>query len=117
MKLLKIDSYSFGSLIINGMSYTHDLIIYPEGKILKSWWRKRGHQLLIDDIRELIDSTPEIIIAGTGVSGRMNPEKGLEKDLSKLAIKFIAAQNEEAIKIFNKLASEKRIGACFHLTC
>jgi hypothetical protein len=34
----------------------------------------------------------------------------------KWGIEFIAAPNEDAIGIFNALASEKRIGAGFHLT-
>ena len=114
---MKIDSYSFGSLVINGKTYTDDLIILPDGKILKPWWRTQGHQLTMNDLRELIDSSPEIIVVGTGVSGRVIPDKSLEPDLAKLSIELIAVPNEEAIKVFNQLAPEKRIGGGFHLTC
>ena len=117
MKTIKIDSCSFGSLVINGKTYTDDLIILPGGEILKPWWRKRGHQLITEDLRELIDSSPKIIVVGTGVSGGVIPDKNLESDLAKLAIEFIAVPNEEAIKVFNKLAPEKKIGGGFHLTC
>lgn len=117
MKTLRIDSCSFGTLVINGKSYTDDLIIYPDGKILKPWWRKRGHQLTMDDLRDLIDSSPEVVVAGTGVSGGVKPDKNLENDLEKLSIEFIAAPNEKAIHIFNELTLEKRVGAGFHLTC
>ena len=114
---MKIDSCSFGSLVINGKTYRDDLIILPDGKILKPWWREKGHQLTMDDLQELIDSSPEIIVVGTGVSGRVLPVKNLETDLAKLSIEFIAVPNEEAIKVFNQLATEKRIGGGFHLTC
>ena len=117
MKTLRIDNCSFGSLVINGKTYTDDLVIYPDGEIMGPWRRKRGHQLSIDDMRELIDAAPEIIIAGTGVSGGVMPDKDLEKELSKLAIKFIAASNQKAIQIFNDLEPDNRVGACFHLTC
>jgi len=117
MKSLRIDNCSFGSLVINSKTYTDDLIIYPDGKIDEPWWRKRGHHLSIDDIHGLIDSAPEVIIAGTGVSGGMKPDKNLALELSNLSIEFIAAPNKKAIGIFNKLSSEKRVGACFHLTC
>ncbi len=117
MKSLEIASCSFGTLVINGKLYTDDLIIRPDGKILRPWRRKRGHQLSIDDLRELIDSSPEFIVAGTGVSGGVIPDRNLEEDLSKLAIDFIAAPNEKAIKVFNELVPEKRVGAGFHLTC
>jgi hypothetical protein len=117
MIILRIDSCSFGSLVINGKTYTDDLVVYPDGKILKHWRRKRGHQLSIDDLLELIDSSLEVIVVGTGVSGGVKPDKNLESDLAKLGIEFIAAPNEEIIKVFNALAPEKRVGAGFHLTC
>jgi len=117
MMTVKIDSCSFGTIIINGKKYTDDLIILPDGEILELWWRKKGHQLTMYDLRDLIKTAPEVIVAGTGVFGRMKPDKDLESELAKLSIEFIAASNEEAINIFNDLASEKRIGAGFHLTC
>lgn len=117
INILKIDGCSFGSLIINGKTYSDDLIILPDGRILKPWWRKQGHQLTLDDLRELIDSSPEVIVVGTGMSGRVMPVKNLEAELAKLSIGFIAAPNEEAIKAFNQLALEKRTGGGFHLTC
>ena len=117
MMPLKIDDCAFGSLTINGKTYTDDLIILPGGEILKPWWRKQGHRLTMDDLDKLIAASPEIIVAGTGVSGGVKPDKNLEKDLSKLAIEFIAAPNRKAIKIFNNMTSERRVGAGFHLTC
>jgi hypothetical protein len=100
-----------------GKTYRDDLIILPDGNILKPWWRKQGHQLTVDDLQELIDSSPEIIVVGTGVNGRVIPVKNLKADLAKMSIEFIAVPNEEAIKVFNQLVPEKRIGGGFHLTC
>ena len=114
---MNIDRCSFGSLVINGKTYRDDLIILPDGMIMKPWWRKQGHQLTMDDLQELIDSSPEIIVVGTGISGRVIPVKNLEADLAKLSIEFIAVPNEEAIKVFNQLVPTKRIGGGFHLTC
>ena len=71
----------------------------------------------MDDLRELIDSSPEVIAVGTGMSGGVIPDKNLKPDLAKLTIEFIAVPNGEAVKVFNKLAKEKRIGGGFHLTC
>ena len=117
MNTLRIDKFSFGILVIDGKTYSDDLIILPDGKILKPWWRKQGHRLTMDDLRDLIDSSPEVIVAGTGVSGNMKPENNLRKDLSRLAIGLIVEPNNRAIEIFNEMGSEKRVGACFHLTC
>lgn len=117
MKTFRIEKCSFGILVIDGNPYTDDLIILPEGKILKPWWRQRGHKLTMDDLGALIDSSPEVIVAGTGVSGNMKPDHNLRKDLSRLAIELIAEPNDKAIEVLNKMGPEKRVGACFHLTC
>ena len=117
MNTLRIESCSFGSIVIDGKTYSDDLIVLPGGGILKPWRRQRGHQLNINDLTTLLDSAPEIIVAGTGFNGRVKPDETLAKDLSRLAIELIAAPNEEAIRRLNGLKPEKRVGACFHLTC
>ena len=112
-----IESYSFGSIVVDGRKFTSDLIIYPDGCIEVSWWRKAGHRLASDDIGKLIGSGPDVIIAGTGSSGLMKPEKELEKVLQQRGIEFISALTRKAVKIYNDLSSKKNVGACFHLTC
>ena len=112
-----ITSCSFGVIIIEEKQYTSDLIIYPDGHVEDSWYRRKGHGLSLDDISKLIESKPEVIIAGTGVSGLMRPESGLDKLLLNKGIRFIAQPNQKAMKIYNELSSKKRAGACFHLTC
>ena len=112
-----IDACSFGVIVIDGIKHTSDLLIYPGGRIVEPWWRKSGHILSSDDIRELIESEPECIIAGTGVSGQVRPEKTLEKILHQKGITFIAAPNHDAMSRYNEISHKKRVGACFHLTC
>ena len=112
-----IQTCSFGSIVIDGKQYFSDLIIYPDGHIVDSWRRKSGHRLSSNDISKLIESEPEVIIAGTGINGLVTPEKELEKILSQKGIQFIAASNHNAMEIYNELSTDKRIGACFHLTC
>ena len=114
---MRIEAYSFGWMIIDGKRYTSDLLIYPDGRVEDTWYRKRGHDLLIDDISALIQAGPEIIIAGTGASGLMKPEKGFEKRLAQEGIHFISLPSIEAVERYNKLSLEKPVGACFHLTC
>ena len=114
---MKIESCQFGSIVIEGKRYSSDLIIYPDGRIVTPWRRKVGHRLSSDDIIALIDSQPDAIIAGTGVSGRVMPEKELHEMLRNKAIEFLPAPNQEALERYNKLSSKKRVGACFHLTC
>ena len=112
-----IESYAFGSIVVDGRKFTSDLIIYPDGHIDVFWWRRASHKLAIDDIDELIKSKPEVIIVGTGSSGLMKPEKELEKLLQQRGIELIATLSRKAVAIYNDLSSKKLVGACFHLTC
>ncbi len=112
-----IETCSFGIIVVEGKKYTSDLIIYPDGRVEDGWRRKRGHNLLSNDIKKLIESYPEVIIAGTGVNGLMKPDDKLEELLHKKGIKFIPEPNLKAMKIYNELSPKKRVGACFHLTC
>jgi hypothetical protein len=114
---MRIDSCEFGSIVIDGRKYTSDLIIYPDGRVETSWRRRFGHRLSGDDIGELIASGPDVIVAGTGLSGLVKPEEELEELLHNMAIEFFPAPNQQALEIYNELSTKKKVGACFHLTC
>ncbi|MFP3912359.1 MAG: Mth938-like domain-containing protein [Desulfobacteraceae bacterium] len=117
MKSVRIDNCSFGTLVIDGNSYQDDLMILPDGAIIAPWRRRKGHQLSMQDLEELIHASPEVIIMGTGMSGGVKPDRDLETQLSRLGVRFMAAPNPEAVRIFNKRVPRKRVGAGFHLTC
>lgn len=112
-----IDAFGFGSLVIDGKEYNSDLIIYPDGRVVDGWWRRNGHHFSAHDINGLIQTEPEFIIAGTGIHGYMKPDKGLEQLLHQKGIVFIAEKNEHAVQAYNQNVLNKRVGACFHLTC
>ena len=117
MKSMTIENCAFGTLVIDGISHQDDLMILPDGAIIAPWRRRKGHQLSTADLKELIHASPEVIIMGTGMSGGVKPDRDLETQLSRLGVRFMAAPNPKAVRIFNKLVQEKRVGAGFHLTC
>ena len=111
-----IEAYEFGEIKISGKNYHSDVIVYPD-HIDSKWWRKQGHSLDIEDIQEVIDAKPDIIIVGTGQPGMMQvPEKTLAR-IKELKIEAIVMPTEQACKEFNRMASEKKVIACLHLTC
>jgi hypothetical protein len=112
-----IDAVEFGYITIKGKRYRSDVLIYPDGRIEDSWWRKKGHSLFVEDIQDLVASKPEIIIAGTGIAGRMIPSSDLKKKLTEKNIRFVAAPNQQAKDLVNENWGKIRTGACFHLTC
>ena len=62
-----IESYDFGKIKIDGKIYNHDLIIFPDE--VKDWWRDNSHQVYLDDVKEIIEKKPKIVIFGIGYSG------------------------------------------------
>jgi len=113
---MKIEHYSFGTITIDGKSYTSDVIIYPE-RVDSSWWRKQGHSLHIVDLKDVIPAGPEILIVGTGHSGGMVvPEETLSYLKSK-GIDVHIARTDKAVELFNKFQKNKKTIAALHLTC
>ena len=112
-----IESYKFGQIIINGKKYNSDLIIFKD-HIYDSWWRKEGHNLCIDDIKEIINKKPDILIIGTGHFGLMKVPKELIENVKSSGIKqVIVKKTGDACNEYNKLCKKKNIVAAFHLTC
>ncbi|MDX1776113.1 MAG: MTH938/NDUFAF3 family protein [Desulfobulbales bacterium] len=112
-----IESYVFGKMVIDGVSYNKDVIIFPDGSILSPWWRKKGHILAKEDLVELIETGPDIIICGTGAMGVMRPAAGLLKYLATVNIQFQAQKSTKAVELYNNLSGTRKVGGCFHLTC
>ncbi len=113
-----IEDYNFGRMVINGKTYSGDLIISPDGRVQESWWRLEGHRLQLADLEKLLLAEPEIIVAGTGASGMMRPAAGLTSLLKVQGIKLICQPTTAAYMTFNKLRQQnKNVAGCFHLTC
>jgi hypothetical protein len=113
---MKIDSYSFGSLVVDGKMYTSDVIIYP-GRVDPSWWRKEGHLLQIADLTDALNAKPQILIVGTGYSGMMVVSKEMENRIRSLGIDIYVATTGKAVELFNTMQGKKTMIAALHLTC
>ena len=113
---MKIESYSFGNITIDGRTYTSDVIIYPE-RVDSSWWRKEGHNLNIVDLNNVIKAGPDVLVVGTGSSGLMKVPKETISHLESKGIEVHVALTARAVELFNKLQSNRKVIAAFHLTC
>ena len=111
-----IESYSFGQILINGKKHNSDLIIFKD-HIFDNWWRREGHKLCIDDIEEIINKKPDILIIGTGYYGLMKVPLELIKYLEANNIEVIIKKTKDACDEYNALHQKKNIIAAFHLTC
>lgn len=111
-----IDSYNFGNITIDSKKFTKDLIIFPE-KINSNWRRKIGHLLSEDDIAEILDYKPEVLIIGTGASGLMKVDDRVKDKLKASGIEFIIKKTSEAVDEYNRVCRDKEVVCALHLTC
>lgn len=103
-------------MVIDGKTYTSDVILYPD-KVDDSWWRKSGHLLQKEDLRDVIQYNPEILIVGTGAYGLMKILDEVKQFLEAEGIELISEETKEACKIYNELKERKKVVAAFHITC
>jgi hypothetical protein len=113
---MKIDSYSFGRIVIDGQVYTSDVIIYRD-RVDASWWRKEGHRLQPDDIAEALSEHPDVLVIGTGFAGVMRvPKETLTHIMSQTEVEI--ERTAKAVELYNALqAKKKHVIAALHLTC
>ncbi|MHB8067989.1 MAG: Mth938-like domain-containing protein [Desulfobaccales bacterium] len=112
---MHIDSYEFGQIVIDGRTYRNDLLIWP-GRIKSDWWRSESHLLQIPDVFEALAADIQVLVVGTGASGRMAVDPELAAYLKDKRIELIARPSGEACQIINQMG-QRRWAAALHLTC
>ena len=111
-----IDYYQFGLIVIDGKRYSSDVIIFPD-RVRDGWWRKRGHQLCLEDIAAVIAENPEVLIVGTGASGLVRVLPEVKQKLEVQGIKLVAEPTGETCNIYNELCHSQNVVAALHITC
>ncbi len=110
-----IESYDFGRMNVDGETHTNDLKIFPE-TVKGEWWRDEGHLLQLQDIEDVLEYEPDLLIIGQGAQGRMEIDSEVREELESRGIDFIAKKTSEAVQAYNEKIGEGVVGI-FHLTC
>ncbi len=113
---MRLSDYRFGSVSVDGVSYTEDIQVLPDGAV-KGWWRKEGHRVLPEDLEEALAANPELVIIGTGYGGRVEVSAEARALLAERGIKLLALKTAEAVEAYNEFSPKKRVCALLHLTC
>ena len=115
---LKVERYSFGSIQVDGNTYTNDILIYGD-QIKDNWWRERGHSICLQDLDWLIlHHQPENIIIGRGKNGAMTIPGSFDTSLDQLGVELIALPTDDAVQFYNEAVERgEEVGGGFHLTC
>lgn len=116
----KIDSCTLRKIVINGKTYEKDVIIYPGTEGVKdNWWRKEGHSLSLDDIKDdLVNKKPDVLIVGTGWNGFLKISDETKNFLTENEITLISKKTPDAAREYEQASkTEERVMAAFHLAC
>ena len=114
---MMIDSYSFGRIVVDGTAYTNDIKIIDEA-VIPEWWRKSGHTVAPEDVADLVQSQPDVVVIGKGKPGFMSTSAEARRLFADHGIQLLEEKTSQAIQTFNRLHREgKKVCAGFHLTC
>ena len=110
-----IEEYEFGKIVIDGKTYTDDVIII-EGKVYPDWWRAQGHFLQKIDLGPILEAKVHTLIIGTGHDGAMKVGKDVREYCKEKGIKLIELKSGEAVDKINELKKDG-VAAGIHLSC
>ena len=116
--MARIENYSPGRVVIDGVELNRDVIVLPK-RVLRNWWRRDGHSLVIEDLEEVLDELPERLIVGCGHSSRLEPDPSVIEALGRRGVKVEALPTGEAVDRFEELEirNPAAVAAALHLTC
>ncbi|WP_016777039.1 Mth938-like domain-containing protein [Anaerophaga thermohalophila] len=118
---VQIKNTSFGNITTTAGTYDHDIVITPEGEILK---RKKklskeiygtSHIISLEEAKHIYREGAEKLIVGTGQTGFVELSKEAADFFREKRCKTYLRPTPEAITLWNK-TDGKNIGL-FHVTC
>ena len=116
MAVPKIDRYQFGEIVVDGKRYARDVIVYPD-HVEDHWRREQGHSLTPEDIGQVLQSPPDVLVIGQGTSSRMDVPFETRRKLREAGIRVVAEPTPQACETYNQLRRKQRVVAALHLTC
>lgn len=114
---MHIDSYRFGKIVIDGVEYGSDCILFGDS-VKTNWRRKKGHLLSDKDLLPIVKAKPTVLIVGCGKSGKMKIPNETRHFLLEEEIQLETDDTNTAVERFNELSKTGvKIAAALHLTC
>ncbi len=103
---LTIKEIDAKSIKIGDKQINHSIVLSPT-KIIGKWSRNNVKKLTLNDFKNIITTTPDIILLGTG-KNLIFPPRELIFQMAKLDIGLEVMSTQAACRTFNLLISEYR---------
>lgn len=96
-----IDIISEGQLVVKGRAYHHDILIFQD-LVIPHWKRADQAELSLEDLAEVIQRHPKILVVGTGYGGAMKVSSDLLNRLKALSMEVIMGPSLEVVPEYNE---------------
>ena len=111
----RVEGYRFGHVVVDGREETGDVIVLPT-RVVREWWRKDGHALVLADLAEVLDELPDRLVVGSGDAERMRPDPEAIRNLRERGIEVEVLPTADAVRRYGEL-DPLRTAVALHLTC
>jgi hypothetical protein len=116
---MRVQSFSFGSIRIDGTTYEHDLVIdrgdvrKRSKKASKPFREQFGHTPL--SVEEKIPWKCRRLVIGTGADGALPVIDEVKEEAARRNVELVSLPTRQAIRILNQ--KPKDTNAVLHVTC
>lgn len=116
----RINHLSWGRLDVDGIGAFKDAKLYPGGA--GAWdWRATGTRhvpgIQPADVAQLLEHGAEVVVLSKGVLERLQVCPETLAILKNKGIPAHVLPTEEAVRLYNELAADQKVGGLFHSTC
>jgi len=120
---MKIDSTEFGSITINGTTYSHDVLIHMSGEVVK---RKKklsrkyygtSHIISREEAEFIYEKGCDTLVLGAGQYGNVTLSPEAAEFFRQHDCQVILLPTPDAIKTYNTTRGKARTIGLFHVTC
>ena len=119
--MAKVDSFSFGRIVIDGKKYGRDVLVFPDGTVSQregGFWKFGSHAIKREEIEELVKASPEVVVVGIGTRACASLASDAELCAKEAGVEVMGLPSREAVERLNRLVEEgKRASALIHITC
>ena len=116
----RISHASWGRLDVAGQGAFKDAKLYPGGA--RAWdWRETGTRhvpgIQPADVAELLEHGAEVVVLSQGVLERLQVCPETLDLLKNKGIPAHVLPTADAVRLYNELAAQQKVGGLFHSTC
>jgi len=113
--MVRIDSTSFGEVVVDGKTYYSDVTVWWDGIVE---FRDKLHVFSMKEFTKIMVRKPESIVIGTGQHGVVKVPDEVEEAAEKNKVDLFIETSPKAVQIFNSFLTEgKKVVAVIHSTC